>query len=129
MNQRTCTSGFSSAELLITLFIAAAFLMTGYQLLGAINQDSGAARQRARASNVAYEYLRRYTANPPATCTNSTPLNNSTPPEEIDGLSAVTITVTISCPQSSLPSLTRVQSTVSYGNPSQEVSHAVFVSS
>lgn len=121
------SQGFSAAELLITLFIAAAFLATGYQLYSAITQDSAVTRQKAIASNVAYDYLQRHAANVPNICTPSTPLNNHTPAQSIDGITHVRITVTITCPQSSLSTLSRVQSTVRYGQGSEEVSHALFV--
>lgn len=123
----TPQAGFSAVELLITLFIAAAFLATGYMLYSSIVRDSGATRQRAQASNIAYDYLRRYAAQVPSSCTSSTPLNNASITAE--GLAAVRVTVQYSCPQASaIPALTRVQATVRYGSTTEplEVSHAIY---
>ena len=119
-------SGFSAVELLITLFIAVAFLATGHQLYTSIISDSGATRQQAKASNVAYDYLRRYTGSITSPCSASTPLNNTTVSPVPDGLSNVKVTVTISCPQPSLSSLSRVEVRVTYGADSQEVVHAMY---
>ena len=127
MSQSTSRqSGFSAVELLITLFIAVAFLATGHQLYTSIISDSGATRQQAKASNVAYDYLRRYTGSIAAPCSASTPLSNSTVSPVPDGLSNVKVTVTISCPQSSLTSLSKVEVRVTYGADSQEVVHAMY---
>ena len=119
-------SGFSAVELLITLFIAVAFLATGHQLYTSIISDSGATRQQAKASNVAYDYLRRYTGSITSPCSDSTPLNNTTVSPVPDGLSNVKVTVTISCPQPSLSSLSRVEVRVTYGADSEEVVHAMY---
>jgi len=51
--------GFSAVELLITLFIAATFLVAGFQLYSTIIKDSGSIRLTVRASNVAYNYLQK----------------------------------------------------------------------
>ena len=93
-------SGFSAVELLITLFIAAAFLISGYQLYAVVIKDGGEARMQAKATNVATDYLQQYklTAQNPCATASSTPLVNS---NAISGLSNVTITETISCPYGS----------------------------
>ncbi len=117
--------GFSAVELLITLFIAAAFLMTGYQLYSAIIRDSGEARQHARASTLAYDYLRRYAAQVPVTCTN-VPLWLDRSPVTVEGLVNVYVSVARSCPQPSLTDLSKVQVTVRYGDTAKEVTHAIY---
>ena len=118
-------SGFSAVELLITLFIAVAYLATGHQLYTSIISDSGATRQQAKASNVAYDYLRRYAGSITSPCSAST-LNNSAVSPVPDGLSNVKVTVTISCPQASLTNLSKVEVRVTYGADSQEVVHAMY---
>jgi Tfp pilus assembly protein PilV len=59
MKRTSVVAGFSTVELLITLFVAAVFLAAGYQLYLVTVRDSGDVRQRARASAIAYDYLRR----------------------------------------------------------------------
>lgn len=121
--------GFSAIELLITLFIATAFIATGYQLYNAIILTSGAAQAQARANNIAYEYLRRYenSASIQTPCVASTPLSNSSL-DPVGGLSNVRITVAVSCPgtPSSLSKIA-VTLTYGYGSESGEVRHALFV--
>lgn len=120
-------SGFSAVELLITLFIAAAFLIAGHQLYTAIIRDSGATRQRARASVVAYDWLRRYSASVPANCTTSTSLPTNQPVTPApEGLKNVTVTITYECAQTSMPELVRVRAVVKYGSDGGEVTHAIY---
>lgn len=88
--------GFTAVELLITLFIAAAFLTSGYQLYSLIIKDGGETRMQARASNIAYDYLQRYKANVTNPCTEQAPETDSS--IEVDGLSNSTVSVSITCP-------------------------------
>ena len=62
MSKIAAQNGFTVVELLITLFIAAAFLVSGYQLFNLIIKDGGQTRAESRASNVAYDYLRKYSS-------------------------------------------------------------------
>jgi len=121
-------AGFSAVELLITLFIAAAFLITGYQLYGVVIKDGGEARAQAKAGNVAADYLQRYKASAANPCTVQIPLNTpNTPTIVIDGLSAVSIKVEISCPYSTATSVSKIQATLKYGNPQQTIVNATYV--
>ncbi|MFZ3009910.1 MAG: type II secretion system protein, partial [Candidatus Microsaccharimonas sp.] len=105
MRKQSLQSGFTAVELLITLFVAVAFLVAGYQLFNVVVKDGGQARAESRAGNVAYDYMRRYASNATNPCTGSTPLNNS--PLNIDGLSNARITVTITCPDVTTASLSK----------------------
>ena len=121
-------SGFSAVELLVTLFIAAAFLIAGHQLYTAIIRDSGAARQKARASVVAYDWLRRYSASVPANCSaggTSLPNNQPVTPAP-ENLKNVTVTVTYECAQPGMSELVRVRAVVKYGTEGGEVTHAIY---
>lgn len=120
--QRNNQAGFSAVELLITLFIAAAFLAAGYQVYAVITQDSGAARQQSRANNVAYEYLSKHAASVPTSCVASTPVDNTE--ITVNGLSNVRVTVKNSC-DTGITTLTKVTSTVTYGSPEKEVTHVL----
>lgn len=119
-------SGFTAVELLITLFIAAAFLMSGYQLYSLIIKDGGESRMQARASNAAYDYLQQYKTNATKPCTAQTPLNDS--PRTVTGLSNVTVSISITCPYTAVTSVSKVNVTLKYGNPQQEIGNAIYVS-
>ncbi|OIP86014.1 hypothetical protein COV88_02690 [Candidatus Saccharibacteria bacterium CG11_big_fil_rev_8_21_14_0_20_41_19] len=118
-------SGFTAVELLITLFIAAAFLMSGYQLYSLIMKDGGEVRATAKASNVVYDYLQRYKASATNPCTSSSPLSNQV--ITVDTLASVTVSVDITCPFSSTMTVTKVQVTLKYGNPQQTVINSTYV--
>lgn len=119
-------SGFSAVELLITLFVAVAFMGTAYQLYTVIIQNGGETRGRARASNIAYDNLRRYIPQATNPCSVVTPSPSpSIPPNS--SLSNASITVTFSCPYGTTLGLSKVQVSVKYGSPEQEVIHATYV--
>lgn len=127
--KRYTDEGFSAVELLITLFIAAIFIISGYQLWSEVQSSGAASDQQARASNAGYEYLRRYTSQP-QTCAVSTPVNNVA--LSVTGLPGATVTVKITCPygtSSTTPAVKLITSTVSYGSTGNQgsVSHAVYV--
>ncbi len=115
-------SGFTAIELLITLFVAAGFLVAGYQLFNVIIKDGGQARAESRAGNIAYDYLRRHTSLATDPCTTQTPLNNS--PLSVDGLSNVNVTISITCPEYSTTSLSKVEVTLTYNTPQQTVKYS-----
>ena len=118
--------GFSAVELLITLFIAAIFIATGYQLYSVVLKNGTEANQRSIASGIAYENLRRYVPQVTNPCSNVTP--NPTPSiPSGSGLTNPSITVTIDCPYGLGALVGRVYVSVKYGNPQQEVVHAIFV--
>lgn len=121
-------SGFTAVELLMTLFVAAAFLIASYQLFNLVVKDGGATRAESRAANVAYDYLRQYTASATTIpCTPSTPLSNA--PISVDGLTDVTINITVTCLPGAIASLSKVQADVTYNHPAQTVTYATYTSS
>ncbi|MDT4837103.1 hypothetical protein FQZ97_708270 [compost metagenome] len=133
MTHTSSQQGFSAVELLITLFVAVAFIATGYQLYSTIVKDGGEARFRARASNLAYENLRRASDTTP-TCSATPAVSNPSVPSG-SGLDTPVMTQTISAPQGCSGSswqdrVMKVEITVTYGPQSdrQEVTHAVYVS-
>ena len=129
-------AGFTAAELLISLFIGAAFIGGAYQLYGIAIGDSGVSRAQAIASNLAYTTLRSTSSQLAAS--NGTPCSPSTPaptnPTNSTLPGTVTISTTITCPYAaSEPSsaLNKVTVTITYGQgtPQKKVTHAVYVSS
>lgn len=124
------SKGFSAVELLITLFVASAFLISGYQLYGVVIKDGGDARKQSIASNAAADYLLQYKTsayiqNP---CSVATAYTGS---PAITGLTAVTVTVSVTCPYNSsptpVPSISRLTASVTYGSPAQTVTVGTYV--
>lgn len=120
--------GFTTVELLITLFVAAAFLATGFELYTAIIRNGASTKQMATASNLAYSALRQAAAtNPPCSTTPSvtpsTPTGTSLPNPSM----TTTISAPHGCPWTN--NVMEVTVSITYGSPSnpQEVSHALFV--
>lgn len=127
MIHRHKESGFTAVELLVTLFVAAAFLIAGYQLFNLIIKDSGNVRSEARASNVAYDYLRTYTASSvQIPCSPSTPLDNAD--LAVDGLVNVKMTITITCPSTAFASLSKVDAEITYNAPAQTIKYSTYAS-
>lgn len=121
-------AGFTAVELLVTLFVAAAFLIAAYQLFNLIIKDGGSTRSESRAANVAYDYLRQYAASSTTIpCTPSSPLTDA--PLTVDGLTDVTIDVTVSCLPNAISSLSKVEVAVSYNNPVQTIKYSTYTSS
>lgn len=126
------SNGFSTVELLITLFVASVFLFSGYQLYSMIIKDGGETRAQARASNAAYEYLQEYSTND--AYIHSPCVEPSTQPEDertvtIDGLADPKLTVNITCPYGSgagdVP-ITKIEVILEYGND-KSVTQATYV--
>ena len=117
--------GFSSVELLITLFIAAVFVIAGYLVWIQVVKAAADSDQLARASNVSYEYMRRNMA---TACTTSSPQNIT-----VAGLANVSVLVNVTCPYSGsgaqINTIRKIKSTVRYGDesPQKEVTHATLV--
>lgn len=123
------STGFSTVELLVALFIGAAFIGVGYQLFGIIAQDGAAARQQAMASDLAYQILRQRSSAAPSTC--QTPATTAISADNPGLPTPFSVTMITSCPFA--PSgttggpVTNYQIKVSYAN--KEITHAVFASS
>lgn len=119
------SNGFSAVELLITLFIAAAFLISGYQLYAVVIKDGGEARMQSSASNVATDYLQRYKSSATNPCTVQTPLTDSA--IAVTGLSGVSVSVAISCPYTATTSVSKILVTTKYGTPQKTISNSTYV--
>ena len=119
-------TGFTTIELLVTLFVAAAFLIAGYQLYSLIINDSGEARAQAQASNKAYEYLQKYKESATNPCSVQTPENDTA--ITVPKLSDVKVSVNITCPYASpLNTMSKILVTIKYNDPQQSVSSATYV--
>lgn len=85
----------------------------------------GETRAESSAGNVAYDYLRRYSNSATNPCTTQSPMASQS--ISVPDISDVRVTVTITCPQTDAPSLSEVESIVTYGNPSSTVRVATYV--
>lgn len=126
MSSRLAQAGFSAVELLITLFIAAAFVATGYQLYTVVISNGESAREKAKASNITYDNLRRYAPQATNPCSAVTPSPTPSIPSD-SNLPNASISVTISCPYGTSSGLSKITATVTYGNPQESIVHAIFV--
>lgn len=123
--------GFTAIEMLMTVFIAALFVIGGYQLYGALNLRLANVRELALASNVGYSVLRGG-AGPiaPTVAECGSPVSDVVPNPSLiagaDSLPNVKITIRRCKPMTS-SSLIRVSVTVEYGSPIKEVTHASYI--
>lgn len=120
-----CQSGFTAVELLVTLFVAAAFIVSGYQLFNIVINDGSDTRAESRAANTAYDYLRRYADTATDPCVAASPVVNQS--ISVNQLQNVRISVNITCPQPSAPSLSKIEAVISYGSPTVTIRHATFI--
>jgi len=128
MSHTSEQSGFTIVELLITLFVAVAFLVSGYQLYNLIIKDGGQTRADARAASVAYDYMRQYSASVTSPCVAATPLGPTGSSVNVGGLTNVTITVNITCPYTAVTSVSKVDIIVLYNTPQQTMEYSTYVS-
>lgn len=119
------TAGFTAVELLITLFVAAAFIIAGYQLFNIVIKDGGDTRAESRAGNIAYDYLRRYSDSATNPCAPSSPITNQA--ITVADLTNVTVTVAITCPQQQTPSLSKVDAAITYNSPASTIHYATYI--
>lgn len=128
---RRSQEGFTAVELLITLFVAAAFLVTGFQLYTFILRSGSASYQMALANNAAYVNLRQLASSSPDCA--SLPSSTSAALTGVTGLTSPTITQTVTapygCPWGGSNSIMKVEINVTYGpsNNRQGVYHALYV--
>lgn len=111
--------GFSTVELLISLFIAAAFIATGFQLFSVITNDSNEARLRAAAGSVVNSIIQEKMNAVGEICDPvPSPETISIPTSKLPQASA---DVTYNCPYGDESKTTRVKVSVSYGEPEKIV--------
>ena len=126
-------AGFSTVELLVSLFVAAIFLATGYELYSMIIHDGGESRAQARASNAAYEYLLKRKKDSTmilATCASHTE-NDIDASSIASGLSNPKIDLVITCPNlTETPAISNIKITLKYkyGSKDKQVVYATYAS-
>lgn len=117
MNRRE--EGFSTVELLIALFVAAAFIATAFQLYSVVMKDGSDTRLRAKAGSIINSTLQERASSVNSPC-NPTPAaaTISIPTSELPQGSA---NVTYTCPYGNSSKTTRISVVVSYDSPTIQV--------
>ena len=127
--------GLTTVELMVTLFVAALFILSGYQLYNAVNLRAGNSREMSEASNIAYRILREqaiydssFTKDTSSTCPSSSTLS-PTPTLPANTLPNPVVSV-YRCYVDTNSDLQRVTVQIEYGNdtPKRKVVHATYVS-
>ena len=127
-------TGFSTVELLVSLFVAAIFLATGYELYSMIIHDGGESRAQARASNAAYEYLLKTKVNSNKIknpCDSTKSESNINASAIASGLSNPKIDLVITCPNlAETPAISNIKITLKYkyGSKDKQVVYATYTS-
>ncbi len=127
----TFQHGLTTAELVVTLFVAALFIISGYQLFNAVSLHAANAREMAEASNIAYKIIRsdgaQYRDDVTVACT-STP-HSTTVTLGTTTLSSPTARI-LRCRPTTGSAMLRVTVEVEYGNntPKRKVVQATYVS-
>lgn len=123
--------GLTTVELLVALFIAGVFLISGYQLYTYIFRSGTQTTVAAEVSNAVYAKMRAKAASiTPGSCV---PFTNG-PGGEVYSSSMVgnvTIVTTVTCPytDNTLKGINKVTSTASYstaGSPQETITHAIY---
>ena len=123
--------GLTTAELVVTLFVAALFILSGYQFYNAVSLHAANAREMAEASNIAYKILRsdgsQHMPSVTAVCTSSPHITNVT--LEANTLPSPTARI-LRCRPNAGSTLLRVTVEVEYGSntPKRKVVHATYIS-
>lgn len=110
-SQHQNEQGFSTVELLIALFIAAAFIASAFQLFSVVMENGNEARMRSRAGNIAQEHIRSNTHLIQNPCTDSLSGETITPTD----LPQPDVTVSFACPFGNNSRITRITAVVEYG--------------
>ena len=119
--------GLTTVELIVTLFLAAMFIISGYQLFNAVSTRTSDSRELAEASSIAYRILR--TNDTYVAITNSC----AVPTESVVAVGDSSLpspSAKISrCKPSVSSSLIRVTAVVEYGDSSyrRKAAHAIYV--
>lgn len=119
--------GFTTAELLVTLFVAAAFMIAAFQLYSLVIQDSSDAAEERRANNAALFYMRKHSekATNPCQPQDVMPLQSVA----VDDLSDVYASVSITCPYdaSGTSSVSMVSVRLTYGSSGGLARHSTLI--
>jgi len=121
-------TGFTTVEVLITLFVGAILLGGGYQLYSIITKASIDTRNQTDASNIVYEQLRKYQSQISGPCSvNTIAITDDIPPDTtLSG--ELSMDLIRSCPFGSGQDISLLTVKLTYGEQGaqHEVSHALY---
>ena len=125
--------GFTVVELLVTLFVAALFVLSGWQLYTVVTTRSAEAQQESEAGDLAYSVLRGWEWGADeyvsaAVCSSSTTATSISPLPDTGSLPSPVDVKMSRCNPITGVNMNRVIVTVIYGPDELEVSHGIFVS-
>ena len=125
--------GFTVVELLVTLFVAALFVLSGWQLYTVVTTRSAEAQQESEAGNLAYSVLRGWEWGADeyvsaAVCSSSTTATSISPLPDTGSLPSPVDVKMSRCNPITGVNMNRIIVTVIYGPDKLEVSHGIFVS-
>lgn len=128
--KRSQSSGFSTVESLITLFVGALLLAGGYQVYAIVTKSAQLARLQSSASNVGYELLHIKADQVPEACVASTEDGTSQIPTDAGLPDDSTAAITVTCPYGAGEKITQVSVTIHYFVDGEErtVVHALYTS-
>lgn len=122
--------GFTVVELMITLIIAGIFIMSGYQLYGAVLARNTEARRTSEAASIGYSILRErglYKTVSEVCGSGVVKTEHVTPPTTPTLPDPVRARVEY-CKVPNSVAVIRVAVIITYGTPAQEVVHATYIS-
>lgn len=125
-------AGFTTVELMVTLFVAVIFLAGGFQLYQVVLWRNSQIRHTAEASNIGYSILRdndRYIGNAQPCTSGSSDTIVPVPPSDIATLPPPVVVTLSRCRPLANPAIVKVSVKVTFGPNREEVQHAVYISS
>ena len=124
-------NGFTTVEILLTLFVGALLLGGGYQLYSIVKKSSTDSRNQTDASNIAYEQLRNYSEGTaggcvPSVASEETITANIPQPTTLPGILLMKVKRT--CPFGNNDEISLITVSITYGESGAryEVSHALY---
>ncbi len=121
-NNKSPQSGFTVTEVMVTLVVASILLFAGFNLHAVILQNQVGSTTSAKASDIAYSYLRKRAANKTSFATGPYPKPfNEVPDASMPSLPEMTISSSVSKPSATLPDLFRVETTLRYPYKGKEL--------
>lgn len=121
-------AGFTTVEVLVTLFVGALLLGGGYQLYSIIAQTNADSRNQIDASNIVYEQLRKYSDLTSGGCSPQSLTITSEIPSDNTLPGNLDMSLDRSCPFGDSDPVSQLSVTLNYGEQGarSEVTHVLY---